>query len=480
MLTRDESENLQRTLPLWKNVIDYWVIGVDVLNTDNSEEIIYNELGHLPGKIVVVNFTGMGPTWTILVEEGIKSFPEATHGIIADADFSPLNNHFDRSQLDPMSSKHLFEMYSDERRNIRTLDWVYRNIPGVKIERRVHQIIKVPKIPGQEQYATWIDLPVEDREGGYMDRTGEKQLRYIYYLELDLQDFPNDTRTLYYLGYAHYEFFFKNQDNPQPEHWEHLAKGVEILEQRSKIPKGNYEERWFSILLRAEIYERFYRNWEEAEKLYKQCHEIDPERADPYFYIGQNYRMAKDYEKAFFYFNKVITLPFPSRNLFNWRRMYDCLRYIEMARVIYHIDVPRRHLTFILERLKEAQNNQICAEDRPGLKEMYGKLKVRTKFMMKLSKVKNSINHFWKKKKKIILPIIGEEIGDKLERRTKRILKVSTCYTFKRERKKYLSLFDNTNADILQDLDETHEDIVDKWEDVLDSLKKVKCKINNK
>jgi hypothetical protein len=31
----------------------------------------------------------MGPTWTVLVERGLEAFPQATHGILADADFTP-------------------------------------------------------------------------------------------------------------------------------------------------------------------------------------------------------------------------------------------------------------------------------------------------------------------------------------------------------------------------------------------------------
>jgi hypothetical protein len=39
--------------------------------------------------MVVVEFDGMGPTWTVLVERGLEAFPQATHGILADADFTP-------------------------------------------------------------------------------------------------------------------------------------------------------------------------------------------------------------------------------------------------------------------------------------------------------------------------------------------------------------------------------------------------------
>lgn len=126
MLIKNEAEHLERTLPKWAKIIgmiltheqlhvlnarvcvyvcahgsdvcchvvvvvvvlivimwceDYWIIGVDDHNTDNSEEIIHKHLSHIPGRIVIVAFDGMGPTWTVLVEAGLKYYPQATHGM---------------------------------------------------------------------------------------------------------------------------------------------------------------------------------------------------------------------------------------------------------------------------------------------------------------------------------------------------------------------------------------------------------------
>jgi hypothetical protein len=52
-----------------------------------------------------------------------------------------------------------------------------------------------------------IDLPVEERTGGWGDRSGDKNRKYIGWLEKDLEEYPDDTRTLYYLGYAHFDIF---------------------------------------------------------------------------------------------------------------------------------------------------------------------------------------------------------------------------------------------------------------------------------
>lgn len=52
MLIKNEAYHLDRSLPKWAPIIDYWIIGIDDKNTDNSEEIIKKHIGHIPGQTV--------------------------------------------------------------------------------------------------------------------------------------------------------------------------------------------------------------------------------------------------------------------------------------------------------------------------------------------------------------------------------------------------------------------------------------------
>lgn len=212
MLIKDEAGHLDRVLPKWAKIIDYWIIGVDDQNTDDSPEIIMKHLSHIPGEIVIVNFDGMGPTWTKLVEHGIEHYPNATHGIVADADFMPMQDTLDKFQLDTRCSKHMYTIYTEDHQHNRKMDWIYRNIPGARVNRRVHQTVEVPELPNQEVFQTLIDLNIEERTGGYQDRSGNKMKRYIEWLEKDLVDWgEDDTRTLYYLGYSNFDIFLNNK-----------------------------------------------------------------------------------------------------------------------------------------------------------------------------------------------------------------------------------------------------------------------------
>jgi len=334
MLIKNEANHLSRSLPKWAKIIDAWIIGVDDNNTDNSREVIQRYLGHIPGQMVTVHFEGMGPTWSQLVEIGLQEYPNITHGILSDADFMPIKNTLNKMELDVRCSKHMYTIWPQDLRNERKMDWIYRNIPGAVVKRRTHQILEVPPLPNQEVFQTLIDLPVQEHEGGYQDRTGVKNQRYIEFLEKDLLEYPNDTRTLYYLGYAHFDIFSQNKDKPRPEDWKHLEEGVKFFKLRADTVGGNQEELWFALLKLGEIYERFYRDWPKAEYYYTNCSKQDPERADAWFYLGQHHRLRGDSDKALPYLYKAASIPIPTRSLFQWHYLYLCLSKLEYGRAV--------------------------------------------------------------------------------------------------------------------------------------------------
>jgi len=341
MLVKNEADHLRRSLPEWAKVADYWVVGLDDNNTDTSDQIIKEHLGHLPGEILIVNFDGMGPTWSKLLELGLKKYPKATHGILADADFVPLNT-FDKRQLDTRCSKHMFTVTTANHNNNRRLDWIYRNIPGAVVKRRTHQALEVPELTecpavdskGQPLSQTLIDLVVEEHTGGYQDRTPGKQERYINWLLADLDDYPEDGRTLYYLGMAKYEQFMRENQKPQNV----IEESIGYFKRRIAIPDSKtsyFEERWFAMLKLGEIYERFYNDYAESMKYYQQAVDLDPERADGWFYVGQNYRLTGRNKEAFEKLKRGASLSMPERSLFQWMDLYSCLRHLELLRAAY-------------------------------------------------------------------------------------------------------------------------------------------------
>lgn len=180
--------------------------------------------------------------------------------------------------------------------------------------------------------------------------------------------YPGDTRTLYYLAYAHLEIFLPNRNDPQPEHWEHLQIAVDYLTERIGIEAGNVEEKWFTYLKLGEIYDRFYKKWDVAKKYYIGCTEDDPERADPFFYIGQHYRLRSDHKEAIKWLAPAARKSMPARSLFQWHSLYHCLAAVEYARALKiaaeRKDIQMEEVNEIVELLAKADCSRESGSER--------------------------------------------------------------------------------------------------------------------
>ena len=350
MLSKNEAEHFRRTLPVWAKIIDYWVIGIDELTTDDSVAVVHEILGHIPGKIVTIRgFDGMGPSWSELVRAGYESFPQATHGIVADADFAPLNAAaFDKNELDIRASKLSYTMSTENHQHHRALDWIYRNVKGAHVARRTHQQVKVPSLPDQathgDAYRLHVNsLPCDERTGGFQDRTGssKKWSRYTGWLLKDLQEFPDDTRSVYYTAHASFDHFlqiFQGPTEPTAFDWRRLAESEMFFQKRIALD-GRFEERYFAVIKLAEIYDRFRRGrgvgaLERAHDLYALAIKIDAVRCDGYFYQGQLFRLTGKPLESLEPLLAGATLLAPRRSLFNWEYLYTCLIHLELARSV--------------------------------------------------------------------------------------------------------------------------------------------------
>lgn len=344
MIVKNEASRLDTSLPVWAPLIDYWVIGVDRNNTDTTEEVIHKHLGKVPGEILIVDFDGMGPTWTKVVEHGLKMYPQATHGILSDADFTPLGSTLSKWDLDRSCSKHSFTVLEADGTGTRIMDWIYRNIPGARVERRTHQILLVPRTSEhQDTYQRQIGFTVKEFTGGYQDRAGNKSGRYIEWLLKDLEELPGDARTIYYLGKEHMELIGPNpvadlrKTPPGPGAY-HVRQSLYYYQQRAAMevlaPDSDRvdEERYWAMLKAAEICERWLFNSTCCLQHWQAAWDLDPPRADAPFYIGQHYRLRRDGKNAVKYLRKTVRMSMPHRTNYQWPYLYDCLRHLELVR----------------------------------------------------------------------------------------------------------------------------------------------------
>jgi len=341
MVIKNEREHLERSLPKWAPLVDYWLIGVDDKNTDGSEEVIQKTLGHIPGEIYNVTFDGMGPALTQLVKRGLERYPNATHGVLADADFTPISTPLDWSkhELDLTTSKHSFTIWNEKGKEWRKMDWIYRNIPGVHVIRRTHQTVEVPSIPGQLRYTKEITFQVREYTGGYQDRSGNKQQTYIRWLEKDLEEMPGDGRTVYYLAVAHLLAFMSGPDphgqvRDNGPNMKHALAALKYFRECATIESASSEQRYFALTEAAQLCERYLNRFKDAEEDYLKAGAMDPVRADAWHGVGELHRKQGQYSKAIPYLRKAAALVMPKRNFGQNEYLYTCQRHISLAKAV--------------------------------------------------------------------------------------------------------------------------------------------------
>eukprot|EP00297_Palpitomonas_bilix_P017896 CAMPEP_0113909552 /NCGR_PEP_ID=MMETSP0780_2-20120614/26928_1 /TAXON_ID=652834 /ORGANISM="Palpitomonas bilix" /LENGTH=169 /DNA_ID=CAMNT_0000905399 /DNA_START=1 /DNA_END=507 /DNA_ORIENTATION=- /assembly_acc=CAM_ASM_000599 len=147
----------------------------------------------------------------------------------------------------------------------------------------------------------------------------------------DLEEMPNDPRTIYYLGHGFYDVALAMpQQQYGSDEWKNsLQKALYYFSWRGRLRTGYYEERWQALIKEGEIHERFFHDYSAAKTAYDRVIELDPDRADGWFYMAQLHRLHIDPAQGLPYVRKAVSVPLPQRSIHNWFYLYDCLVHQE-------------------------------------------------------------------------------------------------------------------------------------------------------
>jgi len=160
-----------------------------------------------------------------------------------------------------------------------TSNRIIRNCYDLKYIYRLHEIIESNTngaIPFEISH-------IKDVQSKYMTTRSLNRKKYdLKMLELDLEDYPNNPRTLYYIGETLYT----------QENWE---RAIEFYERRVQIKEYSYipeiQDSYFKI---GYIYDKFLNDWEKAEVNYMKSYECDKEKYDGLAMIAEHYFLTKD------------------------------------------------------------------------------------------------------------------------------------------------------------------------------------------
>lgn len=193
---------------------------------------------------------------------------------------------------------------------------------NLKYIYKIHEVI-------QEKNNVNVVVPnavswIFDYREDYMEkRTMDRKLYDLQLLFEEVEENPNDPRHLYYIAQT-----YNLLDNHE--------KAAEYFLKRINHPvEGFKQEKVDSLFEVARTYNfKLNKPWEECEKLYLQCCELEPTRPDSFYFIGVHYYMENNYDKAYEYIKKAFEIGFPVHTQFSLK---PTLSYYFVPKFLAHL-----------------------------------------------------------------------------------------------------------------------------------------------
>ncbi|CAN0301414.1 unnamed protein product [Ectocarpus sp. 12 AP-2014] len=302
MIVRDEEFSLRENLPLWLDVADCFVIGVDDRTSDATNMVIQQVLGDKTARFVFTfTFVDFAQARNAVLRSTAHNFPDTTHIIVADADWRPDLATVDKSELDFVHGSFPFLVWDHSGHTSRLMGWLHRFDKNLRFKYRIHEVLDAsasgvgdlpPKVVGWEVRV--VESDSNWNANLHMHSRSFERFKFdLEFLELEYEDDPTDLHTLFYLGitkFAYIESLLgKGTHKKTPELQAFIADGMSYFRQavdlHGEIP--NSELVWGSKRWLSYGYHYFVGDNEEAEKMYQSCIEYDRARIDCLVFLSR-------------------------------------------------------------------------------------------------------------------------------------------------------------------------------------------------
>jgi hypothetical protein len=268
MICRDEGVNFKANLPLWLNIVDYYVFLVDSRTSDGSEDIIRSILAPADKSYFIrhYNFSGFGPARTLSLETAWEQFPQASHILIADPDWKPEPSTMSLHDLAENYDVFRFTAFDRNGFTKRRMDWLLRHRQGLAMRYNLHEVLDIGMY--NVTLIPWVVREIE-KPGSWHTTVGHNNSfsadRYKFDLALlykDLELHGHDPHTHYYLGITHEAYVNKivpRKGLHDDEVREHLTNATRYLELRATTQYDDefVEQRWAVMMQLGILYSEF-------------------------------------------------------------------------------------------------------------------------------------------------------------------------------------------------------------------------------
>lgn len=278
--------------------IDRWSI-LDTGSTDDTIEIINKILvGKVKGKLLKEPFINFRDSRNRLLEFAGK---KCKYTLMLDDTYVMVGNL--RMFLNDVRGDQVADSFS---LFIKSDDSEYgsnrivKTSTNLKYKYKIHEVI-----PSKNNYNVIIPIDkasIFDKRIDYMHkRTIDRKQLDIKFLLEELEEDPDDPRSLYYLAqtYSCLE--------------DYKTALFYFLKRIHHTNEGFIQEKIDAAFEAARICNfKLNRNWTECEKLYKFAYDLDNSRPESLYFIGIHHHLKGDNQNAFLHFKKAFEIGYPS------------------------------------------------------------------------------------------------------------------------------------------------------------------------
>lgn len=191
----------------------------------------------------------------------------------------------------------------------------FRNNWGVKFEGAVHEVPVIHHCRTGFFKDGWVEHSTKDRP----DRIG----RNVAILEVEREQHPGNTRTLFYLANAYRES--GNYD-----------KAIKIYQDYIKLGGSFPDELYLARYYLAQCYYGK-RNYKSAVQECFNAIKHDDKWAEAHHLLGQAYFSMSEFKKAICYFGVAMSLPFPETGMFVSKELYSSSPKLWLSHCYEHL-----------------------------------------------------------------------------------------------------------------------------------------------
>jgi hypothetical protein len=204
MIVKNSGEVLRECLRKNREYIDHWTI-CDTGSTDNTKEIVLEELSKVPGNLYSIDFEDFSQARNKSIELSSKT---CKYSIVLDDSYSIMGGDLLRKKLQKSKSNaftiKIGTLSNDVLLNNYFSIRIFKTSVGYKYKYRVHEFLQVKKKEIEEinDEKIFID-DIETVE--HKNRSVIRFKNDIRLLSLDLKEYPNEPRIIYYLAKTNYQ-----------------------------------------------------------------------------------------------------------------------------------------------------------------------------------------------------------------------------------------------------------------------------------